>query len=317
MTVHVPVMLEEVLQYLAGGQRLLDCTLGGGGHSKALLFANLNLQVVAFDQDLGAINRAKENLGNLWNRVWAIQGNFGNIKKLLAAVEPPAQQAQLAPVLDRILFDRILVDLGISSDQLDDSQRGFSFAKDGPLDMRMDLKTKLTAAEVVNNFSYAQLKGVLINGGMRKSAAAVLADAVIKNRPIKSAWQLRDICEELLFRRRNSANKQHLAAVPFQAIRIAVNGEFVALKSLLNEVLEFLAPQGRLAIISFHSLEDELVAKKMRSWSQAKTAPRGLAINNSQALGRLLTKQAVAPTTEEVNNNSRARSARLRVFEKN
>ncbi|MDR2337056.1 MAG: 16S rRNA (cytosine(1402)-N(4))-methyltransferase RsmH [Deltaproteobacteria bacterium] len=316
MTVHVPVMLEEVLQYLAGGQRLLDCTLGGGGHSKALLLANPNLQVVAFDQDLGAIEQAKENLGKLWNRVLAIQGNFGDIKKLLATVTPPRQQAQSVPVLDRILFDRILVDLGISSDQLDDSQRGFSFAKDGPLDMRMDLKTKLTAAEVVNNFSYAQLKSVLISGGMRKNAAAVLADVVIKSRPIKSTWQLRDICEELLFKQRNSVNK-HLAAVPFQAIRIAVNSEFAVLKSLLNEVLEFLAPQGRLAIISFHSLEDELVAKKMRSWSQAKTAPRGLAINNSQAVGCLLTKQAVMPTTKEVNNNSRARSARLRVFEKN
>jgi 16S rRNA (cytosine1402-N4)-methyltransferase len=311
MTVHIPVMLEEVLKYLSGGEYLLDCTLGGGGHSKALLLANPNLQVVAFDRDADAIERAKENLGELWSRVFAIHGDFGNIKKLLEANHACTSQAKLAPT-----FDRILVDLGISSDQLDDSRRGFSFIKNGPLDMRMDLEDELTADEVVNQFSYVKLKRVFINGGVNKSAAAVLTNEVLKSRPIKTTRQLRDICEDVLLRQRNSLNK-HLAAVPFQAIRIAVNGEFSALEHLLNDVLKFLAPQGRLAIISFHSLEDELVAKTMRSWSQAKNAPRGLAINNSQALGQLLTKQALTPAAEEVDKNSRARSARLRIFEKN
>ncbi len=322
MTRHIPVLLNEILEYLACGKSLLDCTLGGGGHSNAFLLVNNNIKIVALDRDENAIVNTSEKFINsgLQNRFYPLCGNFGNLDNIFSCDTEYFEELHgfLNHSDTKIKFDKILVDLGISSDQLDEDARGFSFLHDGLLDMRMDLAAKLTAEKVVNEYSFAKLKSVFARGGMSKTAANILASELVKQRPFRTTFEFRDFCENVL-RRENKGEKsinQHLAAIPFQAVRIEVNDEFDAIKGFLNVVLDFLAPQGRLAIISFHSLEDELIAKQMRKWARVETVPRSLAVNNNTAVGKLLTRQAILPTEVEVKNNSRARSARLRVFEK-
>lgn len=236
-------------------------------------------------------------------------------------------------------FDMMLLDLGLSSDQLSCRERGFSFLSDTPLDMRMDRTEDFSAADVLNNYRYAKLRSVFRRGGVTLGAEA-LANAVVRRRPLK---KLPRFCESLRSGASplNPAKKEkshHPATVPFQAVRIEVNKEFDHLRSFLDQVPRHLRSGGRLAVISFHSLEDKIVTQAMRRWAQAeldnfgefglqsrvngrtpRNLPGGLMADLSgvnQRFGALLTKQAIVPAAEEISRNPRSRSARLRVFER-
>ena len=312
-TRHVSVMLDEVLDYLKverPDSLLLDCTLGGGGHSEALLKAAENSFLVGMDRDLTALARCKERLENFEDRTCFLHGNFAD----LSAVSEEARSDFPSEYRER-LFDRVLADRGLSSDQLDDTTRGFSFGEEGPLDMRMDQSSKLPADEILNEYSFVELRRVFHRGDVGRNSAA-LAKAVIASRPIRDTKHFSEICIDVSRRDKRQQKSSHPATVPFQAVRIEANSELSSLSSFLESIVELLAPGGRLAIISFHSLEDKYVARAMRAWSRT-TAPAKLPVTGEQkGLGSLLTSKAITPSDSEVEQNPRARSARLRVYEK-
>ena len=302
-TTHTPVLLAEVLHYLQADQggAFLDCTLGGGGHTKALLDANPNTSVLACDRDGRALERAKSSLKNYSSRLQIQQSPFSG---LLAVA--PAQG-----------FDGLLADLGISSDQLAEG-RGFSFQDDTPLDMRMDENSSYSAAMVVNETTPPELFKILKRGGVGREAHSVVA-AICQHRPFQTTHQLAEAVAAVVGGR-DYHKKVHPATVVFQALRIEVNQELVEIEALLQAAPVLLRRPGRLAVISFHSLEDKLVASTLRQWEQGEQRPalwpgaegRGA---GTAPLGRLLTRKAITATSAEVQQNPRARSARLRVFE--
>lgn len=322
ITQHQSVMVNEVVSFLCGDIKaeeerkvILDCTLGGGGHAMALLRAHPSIYVVGLDKDYSAIARATEALKDFGDRALTICADFIDIEKALAS-----RFQEVAAIFrsTNFKFSGIIADLGISSDQLNDPLRGLAFQAQGPLDMRMNQKAKLTAAEVLNGYSPQNLKQVFSRGGLNRGSFE-LARAIVSARPIRDTEHFRQICEQTLRPMLQKAEKtkkvSHLATVPFQAVRIEVNNEFGAIRGLLEQVLKFLLPRGRFAAISFHSLEDKLIARAMRDWAVAPSSPRGMAVAASQSSGVLLTKKAVLPRAIEVANNPRSRSARMRVFE--
>lgn len=328
---HESVLFQEVLGYLALGGRvesgkpryLLDCTLGGGGHALGWLKSGENAFLVGIDRDLEAMKRAKARLKDFESRTALIRGNFADAKTLIGKNLNlmPAGFSALGETMNS--FDAILVDLGVSSYQLAEAERGFSFQKDGPLDMRMDQESTITADKIVNAYSLGELKALFQQGGVGQYSGK-LARAIIEARPVKSTLELRHLCEEVLgsprIRRiRNAATgsrQSHPATVPFQALRIAVNDELNAIRSFLADALELLRPGGRLCVISFHSLEDKVVTQEMRKWKRSEGNPKLPSLEGLEPRGLLLTPSAVVATEAEVCRNPRARSARMRVFEK-
>ena len=301
--IHQSVLLEEVTEYLCvaakPGSVFLDATLGSAGHTAAILERFPDSLVVANDQDSAAIERSAARLSSFESRVQTTFGNYSTLQERLPTLSVPwSTQAPEA-------FDGIIMDLGISSEQLAEPGRGFSFSNIEPLDMRMNQSAALSAKEVVNSYSPRDLKRVFAKGGLGPERAP-LVNEIIKRRPIESTKELADICAKF-------CHKKQPAALPFQAIRIEVNQEFASLETFLEFAPELLKPSGRLAVISFHSLEDKIVAKTMRSWARTQG---GRLPTNETSLGKLLTRKAIVPSDEEVNENPRARSARLRVFEK-
>ncbi len=334
---HVPVLLREVLDALAvpasgdGFALLLDATLGGGGHSQALLSKFNALFVIGIEQDGDSLSRAEKRLSSFAGRLFCLHGNFSQIEEHLASVPAELRERLRKFRTPFPRFDRILVDLGISSDQLDEHQRGFSFNSDAPLDMRMNQHSSRSAATLVNLSSYEELKCLFQEGGVGEASGA-LARAIVQDRPFTSTRALAEVCANVVrsFQRRRGKpatakmkDRQrnpsgNPATVPFQAVRIAVNGELEVLKSFLAVIPRLLVPGGRAAFISFHSLEDQLVARAMRAWSRPVFAARHLAHpGRTGALGTLLHKHAVFAGEEEITGNPRARSARMRVFERN
>lgn len=298
-TSHISVMPDESLQYLQvdKGGVFLDCTLGGGGHSRKILSANTANIVYAGDRDSNAIERSVQITAEYPNRFIAKKCSFSEIGLLFKDQK----------------FNGVLADLGISSDHLAEN-RGFSF-QDDSLDMRMDKDSQITAADIVNNFSVSELCSLLRRGGVRTNVKQI-ADSIIKHRPFNNARSLADAINKAA--RSRSDKKLNPATVAFQAIRIEVNNELAEIKRLLDTIPSIVVVGARLVIISFHSLEDKIVAGTMRNWSREDQIPAFWANNNLRskgALGRLLTKKAIMPGEKEVENNSRARSARLRCFE--
>jgi len=297
-TVHVPVLLQECIEALKvrDGGRYLDCTLGGGGHSEAILSASEGCTLVSFDRDQRAVERAVERLAPFGERFTAVHAPFSKVVD--------TEQGR---------FDGILADLGISSDQLAEG-RGFSFRDDGPLDMRMDESAPRTADEVVNTYGEGQLIRVLKRGGCG-SEARYVARAILKHRPLRSTADLNQLVQGVM-KGRKSGKSSNPATVVFQAIRIEVNGEFEEIETLLDGIPQLAHPGGRVAVISFHSLEDKLIASRMRDWEGRDHMP---ALHPGRrevvSLGRLLTRKAILPSEQECEVNSRARSARLRIFE--
>jgi 16S rRNA (cytosine1402-N4)-methyltransferase len=298
--VHIPVLLREVVEQLQAekGGMFLDCTFGGGGHTRAILDASPESWVVALDRDRRAIERGSR---------WAPQ--YG---ERLTLVHAPFSQAREVIGLTR--FDGILADLGMSTDQLREG-RGFSFADEGILDMRMDEESTQTAQDFINTASEREVYRALAEGGVGQSARQ-LARVLVAERPFESAKQLAEAVRAS-FLGKKGPSKAHPATVVFQALRMKINREREEIEELMGAAPGLVKGAGsRLAMITFHSIEDTLVAREMRRWEAAGSYPaswRGP--RTDKQLGRCVSRKPICPDEDEVRLNPASRSAKLRVFE--
>jgi 16S rRNA (cytosine1402-N4)-methyltransferase len=301
---HVPVMVAEVLGYLRPerGGLFLDGTLGGGGHAEALLEASEAARVIGIDRDPEARAEAERRLARFGGRFRSVPGNFANA----AAVANVAPQS----------LTGVLLDLGISSRQVDVDDRGFTFRSGAPLDMRMEGATGFeSAADLLNSMDEDELAAVFYRYGEEKRSRR-LARVIGEMRSV-SPLQLSDDLSEAIDRVIFRATPQDRARI-FQAVRIAVNEEIVSLERALPSLREALAPGGVMVVLSYHSLEDRIVKDSFREWSRDCICPPGLPICacRGAALGKQLTRKPVMASADEVETNSRARSARLRAWRK-
>jgi 16S rRNA (cytosine1402-N4)-methyltransferase len=308
---HVPVLADRVTALLAPaladpGAVLVDATLGRAGHARALLEACPGLLLIGVDADLAAIEAARELLAPYADRVTLVHARYDEIPAIVAAAPRPT----------RIMG--LLFDLGVSSPQLDDPARGFAYAQDAPLDMRMDLTKDRTAADIVNGYPAAELTRVLRDYGEERFARRI-ADAVVRERsraPITSTLRLSAIVKDAIpaATRRTGGNP---AKRTFQALRIEVNDELGTLRRALPAALDVLAVGGRVVVLAYHSLEDRIVKRELVRLSADQTPPRlPVPAGASTAQFRLLTRGAERPDSEEVAGNPRAASARLRAAER-
>jgi 16S rRNA (cytosine1402-N4)-methyltransferase len=297
---HAPVMVEEVSALFAGANEVLDCTLGGGGHSEALLAAGSS--VVAIDRDEAAIAEARKRLASYEasGRFLAVRGNFAELDRI--------------PELEGRKFDGILADLGISSHQIDADDRGFSFRPGALLDMRMDRRSTTTAAELLNTLDDAELSHIFRDYGDEPRANR-LAREITRRRerkPMHVSDDLVDAIRGAFGARMGPGDFARL----FQAVRIAVNDELSALEKALPVLRDRLNPRGILAVIAYHSGEDRLAKHTMREWSKSCICPprQPQCTCRGHALGELLTKRAIVANDAEIGSNPRSRSARLRAW---
>lgn len=306
---HVPVMLDEVMRLLAcrAGGCYVDGTLGGGGYARAILQASgPDGRLLGLDWDALAIDRVGHDLRDFTDRIRLRQASFD----------------QLAPLIQELgwgKMDGIVLDLGLSSFQLDDPERGFSFAQDGPLDMRMDRARPLTAADLVNNWSDVELQRIIRDYGEERHAHRI-AKAIVNRRRdqvFTTTTDLAGLIAQVVPASRDS-RRIHPATRTFQALRIAVNAELEVLQHFLTEALPLLQSGGRLCVVAFHSLEDRLVKQQFQQWAKTCRCPRELPACRCEGhpLVRLLTRKVKRPAAAEIERNPRARSARLRVVEK-
>jgi 16S rRNA (cytosine1402-N4)-methyltransferase len=297
---HKPVLLEEVLAIFAKIQEgvIVDCTLGYGGHSEALLRANPHLKMICIDQDVEALEFSKKRLEPFEGRVQFLKGRFSDV---INKIEIPEN------------ICGILADIGVSSLQLDKNERGFGFDSK-TLDMRMDQSTELSAYEVVNQYSKEDLERIFKEyGEVReyKKAASIIIE-YRTNKPFESSQELADFLAKHLYSR-----KLHPATLIFQAIRIEVNDELGELKRLLNSIRKLNINKSLIAIISFHSLEDRMVKTYFKEWSKSCICLREVmrcSCGNNHAFGKIVTKKPIIPTRREIDENPRSRSSKLRVF---
>lgn len=315
---HLPVLLAETVHFLAPerGGLFVDCTLGLGGHAEAILAAGPTARLLGIDRDLEALAFAAERLAPFGDRVRLVHGNFADTARLVAAAGGEALAGLLA-------------DFGVSSLQLDEGRRGFSFRRDGPLDMRMDPTAGLTAADILETWGETDLEQIFRELG-EEPAARRIARAVVTARAshrLERTGELRDLVASVVGSRpsRGEAHRRRprgLAPPPapridpatrvFQALRIAVNAELVAVEKLLDEAANLMADDCRLVVISYHSLEDRRVKNALRELAQGEKDPvTGRALAETQLL-EVLTKKPVRPSDDEVAANPRSRSARLR-----
>ncbi len=301
---HIPVLYQEVLEYLRpeSGRLYIDGTVGAGGHSAGLLAASApDGRLLAFDRDPAAIAFSQRQLGEFNDRVVFVQASY-------------AEMATLAPRSGFDKVDGILLDIGLSSRQLEDAERGFSFSHDGPLDMRFDPTVGRSAADLVNDLSELALADILRKYGEVK-ASRKYARAIAHERPIATTGQLADLILQETGGRRG---RIHPATQVFQALRIAVNDELGMLERGLEAAVTLLKTGGRLAVISFHSLEDRLVKNFIRDQSRDCICPpeQPICICDTQPTLKAVTRKIVRPTEEEVAANPRSRSAKMRVAER-
>ena len=306
--VHKSVLLDECMEVLniRPDGVYVDGTLGRAGHSREIARRLTVGRLICIDQDMAAIEAAEERLAPWRDRVTLIHGNFSDLADIL-------RQAGVSGV------DGALFDLGVSSPQLDDASRGFSYMQDAPLDMRMDAAAPLTAREVVNTWSQEELRRILYEYGEERYAPAI-ARAIVRAReekPVETTLELADIIRGAM-PPAALREKQHPAKRTFQAVRIAVNGELDVLPPMLKAAVESLNPGGRLAVITFHSLEDRIVKRTMRDMARGCTCPPEfpVCVCGKKPMLRLVTRRPVVPGTEELSENPRARSAKLRAAEK-
>ena len=305
---HVSVLLNECLDGLAIKPEgiYVDGTLGGAGHSGKIAQRLTTGRLIGIDRDLVALETAKERLKPYEDKVTLVHSNFCEIKSVL-------QDLGIAGV------DGILLDLGVSSPQLDDGSRGFSYMADAPLDMRMNSQDALDAAQVVNTWSQEELKRILYNYGEERYAPQI-ASAICRRReiaPIKTTLELVDVIRAAM---PASAlrEKQHPAKRSFQAIRIAVNDELGSVEKVLEDAIPLLNPGGRLAIITFHSLEDRIVKNAMAEAAKGCVCPPHfpVCVCGRTPQVKLVNRKPIVASEEELTENPRSRSAKLRVCEK-
>ena len=295
---HAPVMVDSVVAHLRGAERILDGTLGGGGHAAALLSAGS--AVDGIDLDLDALAAARRRLGDAGGRFRAVQGNYADIDRV--------------PELAGQHYDGVLLDLGLSSHQIDDPARGFSFRPGVPLDMRMHTDASVDARAVLNDSDERTLIDIFRSYGDEPRAARLAREVVRRRRnsPFATSDDLVGAIRGALGPRTGPGDFARL----FQAIRIAVNGELERLPDALVALRDRLNPGGRFVIIAYHSGEDRIVKNAFRDWSVACTCPplAPRCTCGAIARGRVLTKKAERPSVEETEHNPRARSARLRAW---
>ncbi len=301
-TQHVSVMLHETLNGLSlnPGGRYIDGTVGGGGHSEAILASAPDVQLLGLDADAAALERAALRLRPFGLRVKLVHANF-------------SQLSEVARANQFVQVDGIVLDLGLSSDQLSDPERGFGFVAGGLLDMRFDQTRGQSAAELINTLDQDELAELIYRYG-EEPASRKIARAIVAARPISTADQLAAVVEKTIGRH----GRIHPATLTFQALRIAVNDELGALMSALPQAADLLRGGGRVAVISFHSLEDRIVKEYFRSASEEPIVqpddPPGTVYR--PAVLRLLTRKPIVASEAEVSSNPRARSAKLRIAEK-
>lgn len=305
---HYSVMLRETIEYLnirADGI-YLDGTLGGGGHAWEVCGRLKKGHFYGIDQDDAAIAAAGQRLADFADKVTLIRGNYRNARALLR--EQGVRQV-----------DGILLDLGVSSYQLDTQERGFSYRYDGPLDMRMDRRQALSARDIVNTYSETQLFHIIRDYG-EEAFAKNIAKHIVQARerePIETTGQLNEVIQASIPAKMRQNG--HPSKKTFQAIRIECNHELEALRDALEDMIALLAPGGRLCIISFHSLEDRIVKTAFKKAENPCTCPPQfpVCVCGKQPVGSVVTRKPVLPGREELEENSRSKSAKLRVFEKN
>ena len=305
---HVPVLLHECLDALAIRPEgiYVDGTLGRAGHSLEIVKRLTTGRLIGIDRDETAIAAAQERLADYADRVTLVHSNFDRIGDILAELHIDGA-------------DGMLFDLGVSSPQLDDAERGFSYMHDAPLDMRMDRTAYLTAREVVNGWSYEELRRILFEYGEERYAPAI-AKRIVQHReqqPIETTLELVDIIKSAM-PPAALREKQHPAKRSFQAIRIAVNDELGAVRKVMDEAVDVLNPGGRLAVITFHSLEDRIVKNAMAAAAKGCTCPPSfpVCVCGKKPKVTVLTRKPIVSGEEELERNPRARSAKLRVCEK-
>lgn len=302
---HIPVLLHETVDGLNIKENgiYVDGTAGGGGHSAEILSHLKNGKLISIDQDPDAIRHVKERFKDNPNSI-IVKGNFSDMKELLN---------------ERGIYcvDGVMLDIGVSSHQLDCSERGFSFHEDAPLDMRMS-QEGLSAADLVNTLSYAELAQIINNYGEEKFASSIARNIVKarEEKEIKTTLELAEIIKNSVPQK--VRRDGHPARKTFQALRIAVNRELDVLEKGLDGAFELLSSGGRLAVITFHSLEDRIVKKKMASWCVGCTCPKEfpVCVCGNKPKAKLVNRKPIVANEEELELNVRSRSAKLRVCEK-
>lgn len=304
MFTHKPVLLDETIELLniSKEKTYLDLTLGLGGHSRKIVEQLTTGRLIVFDQDLNAINMAKRNLSDFKDKITYVHSNFSKVKEVLQS-------------LNVNQIDGALMDIGVSSYQIDDETRGFSYMRDGILDMRMDLNITKTAKDIVNEYDKESLIRIFSQYGQEHRAKTV-ADRILKARKkqvIDTTFKLRDIVQSVY------PNKEiHPEKRVFQALRIEVNDELRVLEDTIEDVIDFLTPKSRLAIITFHSLEDRIVKEKFKLLSTDCICPNEIpvCICDHQAKIKVVTKKPIIASDCEQKENSRSKSAKLRVCQR-
>lgn len=321
---HIPVLLKEVIEYLnpQANQNFIDCTFGGGGHATVIAKMILPSGKVLGIDCSEAIEAYKSKTKEL-NNLILVKDNFVNLKKII-------EQNNFHPI------DGIVIDLGLSSDLLENSGRGFSFLRDEPLDMRFDQNSELTAGKIVNYYTKDELFEIFKEYGEERFSRRI-AEEIVKARKINSLKTTNDLIEvvKLAIPHRFQHSRRHFATRIFQALRIETNNELNVLKSVLPQAIASLAPKGRLAVISFHSLEDRIVKRffkekkdlpqhqedmpagiKMNEKKFQRSSPETMSANLWCGGLKIITKKPIAPSFEEIRENPYSRSAKLRVAER-
>lgn len=318
---HTPVLLDEVLENLEIKPNgvYVDCTLGGAGHSSKILEKLENGLLIGFDKDQEAIDASTSKLSKICNVFSKDNFERVNEKSCLIIKDDFKNSPSVLIELGITKIDGILIDLGVSSHQLDTAERGFSFKKDAPLDMRMDSSQSLTAKQIVNSYSEEQLRNLFKEYGEEEFAFSI-AKNICKARALKeieTTLELNEIIEnsmpkKVVFSRGGAAKKV------FQALRIEVNGELNLLKETIENLIKFLCPGGRIAIISFHSLEDRIVKNVFKDLAQGCICPKNfpICVCNHKATIEIVTRKPIVASEKEQLENSRSTCAKLRVAEK-
>ncbi|TPD97815.1 16S rRNA (cytosine(1402)-N(4))-methyltransferase RsmH [Metamycoplasma equirhinis] len=296
MEKHIPVLLNEVIESLQIKPNgiYVDLTLGRAGHSQEILKKLENGKLICFDKDIEAINESKTKLAKINCNFILIKNDFRNLKSELEK-------------LDINKVSGIIADLGVSSPQLDNKNRGFSYSQDANLDMRMDLDNKLTAAEIINNYSEVEIEKILYQNADVK-LAKLIAKAIVKSRPINTTFELNELLKNTLPAK--IVREKNPSKAVFQAFRIAVNDELGALEEMLNQIPELLEVNGKLAIITFHSKEDAIVKKYFQNLNYHDPLLDKLPIQ----VNKKWRQKTIFPSDNEKQINKRSRSAKLRVI---